>query len=216
MERTPTPVACRSGLLPDSVRRLPRWGLACGLALLAACSSAPAVNTGPFGGGGDSSSLCVPVGRGGVLSYGLNAFTNTGGTARIERVALTDPHDLRIVAAYVVPVTGNTLYGVLSGYPPARGLPADVQWDRRQRANGAAIPHSRGIQYNLVLVLKHPRVLDRRDDMGRDLTGHPSILLCVGIFVAGEAVVHADENAATGQGVRDGAARLILLPVIAH
>ena len=154
MERTPTPVACRSGLLPGSVRRLPRWGLACGLALLAACSSAPAVNTGPFGGGGDSSSLCVPVGRGGVLSYGLNAFTNTGGTARIERVALTDPHDLRIVAAYVVPVTGNTLYGVLSGYPPARGLPADVQWDRRQRANGAAIPHSRGIQYNLVLVLK--------------------------------------------------------------
>ena len=154
MERTPTPVACRSGLLPDSVRRLPRWGLACGLALLAACSSAPAVNTGPFGGGGDSSSLCVPVGRGGVLSYGLNAFTNTGGTARIERVALTDPHDLRIVAVYVVPVTGNTLYGVLSGYPPARGLPADVQWDRRQRANGAAIPHSRGIQYNLVLVLK--------------------------------------------------------------
>ncbi|HYV78547.1 MAG TPA: hypothetical protein VE979_10505 [Streptosporangiaceae bacterium] len=140
--------------MPDSVRRLPRWGLACGLALLAACSSAPAVNTGPFGGGGDSSSLCVPVGRGGVLSYGLNAFTNTGGTARIERVALTDPHDLRIVAAYVVPVTGNTLYGVLSGYPPARGLPADVQWDRRQRANGAAIPHSRGIQYNLVLVLK--------------------------------------------------------------
>ena len=28
----------------------------------------------------------------------------------------------------IVPVTGNTLYGVLSGYPPARGLPADVQW----------------------------------------------------------------------------------------
>jgi hypothetical protein len=144
----------RNGLLPGSGRRLTRWGLACGLALLAACSSANAVNTGPFGGGGDPGSLCVPVGRNGVLSYGLDAFTNSGGTATIERVALTDPHGLRIVAAYVVPVTGNTLYGVLSGYPPARGLPPGVLWDRRQRANGAVIPRSRGTQYNLVLVLK--------------------------------------------------------------
>jgi len=140
--------------LPGSARRLRRWGLACGLALLAVCSSTNAVNTGPFGGGGDTGALCVPVGRGGVLSYGLDTFTNTGGTATIERVALTDPHDLRILAAYVVPVTGTIAYGVLSGYPPARNLPPGVQWDRRQRANGAVIPHSPGTQYNLVLVLK--------------------------------------------------------------
>ena len=94
------------------------------------------------------------MGRGGVLSYGLDAFTNTRGTAAIERVALTDPHGLRLLGAYVVPVTGNTLYGVLSGYPPARDLRAGVQWARRQRANGAVIRHSHGTQYNLVLVLK--------------------------------------------------------------
>jgi hypothetical protein len=134
--------------------RVTRWGLACGLALFTACSSANAVNTGPFGGGGEPGSLCVPVGRGGVLSYGFDAFSNTGRTATIERVALTDPHGLRMLAAYVVPITGHTLYGVLTGYPPARGLPADVHWDRRQPANGAVIPHSRGTQYNLVLVLK--------------------------------------------------------------
>jgi hypothetical protein len=141
-------------LLPGSVSRLTRWGLACGLALLAACSSTNAVNTGPFGGGGEPGSLCVPVGRGGVLSYGLDAFSNTGSTATIERVALTDPHRLHIVAAYVVPVTGHTLYGVLSGYPPDRNLPPGVHWARRQRASGAVIPHSHGTQYNLVLVLK--------------------------------------------------------------
>ncbi len=89
-----------------------------------------------------------------MLSYGLDAFTNTGGTATIERVALTDPHGLRILAAYAVPVTGSSLYGVLRGYPPARQLPPGVHWARRQRAEGAVIPHSRGTQYNLVLVLK--------------------------------------------------------------
>jgi hypothetical protein len=124
------------------------------LVLLVACSSTNAINTGPFGGGGDPGSLCVPVGHGGVLSYGLDAFTNTGGTATIERVALTNPHDLHMLAAYVVPVTGTMMYGDLSGYPPARGLPPGVHWNRRQRANGAIIPHSRGTQYNLVLILK--------------------------------------------------------------
>ena len=61
------------GAEQNVVGRVTRWGLACGLTLLAACSSTNAVNTGPFGGGGDPSSLCVPVGPGGVLSYGLNS-----------------------------------------------------------------------------------------------------------------------------------------------
>ena len=122
------------------------------LALLAACSSTNAVNTGPFGGGGDPGSLCVPVGHGGVLSYGLDAFTNTGGTATIERVALTDPHNLQIIAAYTVPLTGTYLYGVRKGAPSARNFPAGFQWARRQRADGAVIPP--GVFTNLVLVLK--------------------------------------------------------------
>jgi hypothetical protein len=59
-----------------------------------------------------------------VLTYGLDAFTNSGGPATIERVALTDPHNLQMIAAYAVPLTGNQAYGVLEGAPPARHLPA--------------------------------------------------------------------------------------------
>jgi hypothetical protein len=141
----------RPGRSPGWPNRL-RWGgLACGLALLAGCSAANAVNTGPFGGGGgDKNSICAPVRHGGVLSYGIEAFTNTGDTATIERVALTDPHGLRMLAAYAVPVTGSTL----DGNPPARYIPPGVKRAQRQRADGAVIPHSKGTQINLVLVLK--------------------------------------------------------------
>jgi hypothetical protein len=102
----------------------------------------------------DRPRYCEPVRHGGVLSYGFEAFTNTGDTATIERVALTDPHGLRMLAAYAVPVTGSTLYGVLDGYPPAHYIPPGVHWAQRQRADGAIIPHSGRTQINLVLVLK--------------------------------------------------------------
>ena len=88
-----------------------------------------------------------------MLTFGLDAFPNTGGVpATIERVALTDPHNLQIIAAYAVPLTGTQLYGVLDGAPPARHLPAEVQWAQRQQADGAVIPP--GAYTNLVLVLK--------------------------------------------------------------
>jgi hypothetical protein len=50
------------------------------------------------------------------------------------------PHNLRVLAAYAVPLTGNYQYGALRGAPPARHLPAGVQWTQRQRAGGAVIP----------------------------------------------------------------------------
>jgi hypothetical protein len=143
-------------LSPASAKHLRRWGLACGLALIAACSGANAINTGPFSPGPSSSdrnALCTPVHPGGVLTLGMDAFPNTGGVpATIERVALTDPHNLQILAAYAVPLTGTNLYGVLDGAPPARHLPAGVHWAQRQRAGGAVIPP--GAYTNLVLVLK--------------------------------------------------------------
>ena len=115
-----------------------------------------AINTGPFNPGATSSdrnALCTPVRPGGVLTLGMDAFPNTGGgPATIERVALTDPHNLQIPAAYAVPLTGTNLYGVLDGFPPARHLPAGVHWAQRQRADGAVIPP--GAYTNLVLVLK--------------------------------------------------------------
>jgi hypothetical protein len=115
------------------------------------------VNTGPFGNGGIYGQECAFVPPGSVLSYGFDEFRNVGGaTATIDKVTLADSHGIRMLAAYVVPVTGHELYGVLFGYPPDAHLPQGVQWSRRQPTNGATIPPSRGRHdvTNLVLVLK--------------------------------------------------------------
>ncbi len=76
-------------------------------------------------------------------------------------VGLAGAHQLRIVAAWVVPITGTDLFGVFNGYPPdgdkgsAPPLSPGVQWRHRQRAAGALISHIRGPDVmNLVLVLK--------------------------------------------------------------
>jgi hypothetical protein len=54
--------------------------------LAAACSSGPAVNTGPLGDGGTSGSLCVPLHPGEALSYGVTVLSNIGTSpARLRR-----------------------------------------------------------------------------------------------------------------------------------
>lgn len=124
-------------------------------ALLAGCSSGPAMNTGPFGNGGTPGEECVEVPAGTVLSYGFEAFSNSGPAAIIEQAGLADPHGLRVLAAYAVPLTGTDAYGVWFGYPPTAHFPPGVQWSQRQRADGAHIPHSRGQDaINLLLVIK--------------------------------------------------------------
>jgi hypothetical protein len=50
------------------------------------------VNTGPFGNGGSPGEECIGVPRGMVLSYGFEAFSNSGPAAVIERASLADPH----------------------------------------------------------------------------------------------------------------------------
>jgi len=75
-------------------------------------------------------------------------------TAVITPVALVKPQNLRVLAAYVVPVTGHYLIGVMPGFPPSH-LGPGVQWSHRQRAVGARIPPSgRDVVTNLLLVLK--------------------------------------------------------------
>ncbi len=140
--------------------RLAGAWLAVGLlagALLAGCDSGNAVNTGPFGNGGVWGEECVPVPRGAVLSYGGDEFRNSGGAiATISKVALANPRGIRMLAAYVVPVTGHFLYGVWPGYPPTAHMQAGVRWSQRQQADGATVPPSRDGHdvTNLVLVLK--------------------------------------------------------------
>lgn len=92
---------------------------------------------------------------GGVVSFGFEAFHNPGSAATITSVSLAGPHNLQILQSWIVPVTGNNLYGVLDGYPPYKHLPSGVNWAQRQRADGATIPHLPGKAVaNLILVLK--------------------------------------------------------------
>jgi hypothetical protein len=139
-------------------------GLAAGLALLLAGCGGNGVHTdGPFGNSnvpGDGGE-CVAVPPGSVGTIGATEFPNPGGPARIGKVTLVGAHDLLLVAAWVVPVTGNDLMGVFPGYPPpgpeAHGLKLSpgVHWAQRQPADGAKIPHTPGHEViNLVLVIK--------------------------------------------------------------
>lgn len=149
-------------------------GLAAGLALLLAgcgAASVPKLN-GPFGKdspGGD----CMPVPRGEVATVASQEWPNSGGTARIEKIILVGSHDLRLVAAWVVPVTGTDLIGVFAGYPPlgTKGdgpgsLAPGIEWADRQRADGAVIPHTAGHNvFNLVLVVRPSGVLGSVKDI---------------------------------------------------
>jgi len=123
---------------------------------LAACSSGDAINTGPFGGAGTPGLQCSWAHRGGVLTDDPAVLRNRSlAPAHIEKVALIAPRGLQLVAAYAVPITGTTLYGMRFGFPTGANLPPGVQWSRRQRANGATISHSVAHHVtDLVLVLK--------------------------------------------------------------
>lgn len=141
-------------------------GTAAGLAaallammLLAGCGAGSPAGAGlpadgPFGNGGTSGSLCTPVPRGSVLSDGFEALENHGSSAaRITGVTLAAPHHgLTVLAAYVIPVTGDTLYGARSGYPQAGQMPPGEDWPDRHRAAGAQVPA--GQVANLLLVLR--------------------------------------------------------------
>lgn len=134
--------------------------LAC--VLLAGCGPASSSSAGGplisgLNGGGVGQE-CTHVQPGGVLSYGFEAFQNRGGTVTVTKAGLARAHGLEILQAWMVPITGTYLYGVLDGWPPYRHLPRGVQWAQRQRADGAVIPHSHGgDQMNLVLVLRAVR-----------------------------------------------------------
>jgi len=139
--------------------------LAGALAMLAAaCSGAATPGAdGPFGASAVGvGGQCFPTPRGDVGTFADLSFGNSGAPARITRVTLADARHLRLVAAWIVPVTGTDLWGVFDGYPPHGlagpdgnpGVPGE-HWDQRQRAGGALVPHLRGQdQENLVLVLK--------------------------------------------------------------
>jgi DNA-binding beta-propeller fold protein YncE len=112
---------------------------ALGCLVLAGCSTGPG-GPGPLGDGGTQGTLCSQVAKGQVLSDGFDALRNTGDApATIDSVSLANPHGLRLLTAYIIPITGRSLYGVRSGFPPAAALDPGVLWSRRHLAAGATI-----------------------------------------------------------------------------
>jgi hypothetical protein len=128
--------------------------------LVAGCGGGNPVNTGPFGGQnyGAESTCLKPLPPHSVYTTSDLAFTNSGPAAVIDQVSLTHVHGIRLLAAYTVPITGQGGgYGDRTGYPPPqRDLPRGVLWSRRQRADGAHIPHTppRPAEVALVLVVQ--------------------------------------------------------------
>jgi hypothetical protein len=125
------------------------------IALTLVSHFAPGINTGPLGDGGEGGGICIPIARGQVESWGITYLGNTGSSdAVIQKIDLVQPRNLRLVASYVVPITGNFEYGSYYGYPPAH-TELGVQWPQHKRAIGASIPPQHGHAHgDLLTVLK--------------------------------------------------------------
>jgi hypothetical protein len=144
------------------VNRVTMGGLACGLALLlltTACGNGLSTN-GPFGSTIPASgNICAHARPGGVAYSGFEDFPNSGGTATIDKVKLAQARHLRLVTAWVLPISNpNEGVGVGGGYPNASSVASDapgVLWDRRQQIPGAVVRHTHGQErINLVIVAK--------------------------------------------------------------
>ena len=124
---------------------------------LAGCSSGIIFNSGPLGGQDGTGITCAPtVGWRGVVTYGSIFANSSASHVFIDKVSLADPRGLRMLAAYVVPVTGDSIIGFVQGYPSGKLLPSDEPWSQRQRADGAIVKHSRGQAVTSLLAVFKP------------------------------------------------------------
>ena len=85
--------------------------------------------------------LCLPVPRLGQFAYsGFEEFPNTGGRATISNVKLVHPRHLRLVAAWVLPISDpSQRIGLGAGFPTASRL----------KAHAAGAHESAGTRYLL-------------------------------------------------------------------
>jgi hypothetical protein len=61
---------------------------------------------------------CIPI-PGSIITYGFEAVRNAGSSAAtIQKIGYVDPHHLKILDTFVVPVHNRPLYGGEYGYPP--------------------------------------------------------------------------------------------------
>jgi hypothetical protein len=129
-----------------------RQGTAAGAALalaavaLAGCGSANAI--GPLGGSEAGGNVCMQAVKTGVLTDGWPFVQNTSPTpAVIDKVDLANPHGMKLITAWAVPVTGHDAYGAQPGYPPGKLQLPGFQWPQRRPAAGAVVPaHQTGLK----------------------------------------------------------------------
>jgi hypothetical protein len=109
--------------------------------------------SGPLGPPGNHDTLCLPVRLGGADTDGFRSFTNRSHDLLvIDRAYLASARNLKLVGAYIVPVTGTELTGTWATFPPPAGrLPKGVQWARRLPPAGAHVRP--GEQVNVVVGL---------------------------------------------------------------
>jgi hypothetical protein len=125
--------------------------------LLAGCGGGnPAA--GPFENHDSPNGFCGPLESldRGVFTAGGQWIFRAAGPGIIDKVSLSHPRGLRVLAAWVVEDTGTDFYGSFDGFPPSpRLLLPGVQWAHRQRVEGARITPTRGdMRWNMVLVIK--------------------------------------------------------------
>lgn len=127
---------------------------------VAGCSQGNPVNTGPFGGAGNSGYNCVPIDRAGeFVTEGFNDVSDgwRGTVAVISKISLVRPRGLRLVRAYAVRLGDVPAYGDIPGLPSSYDggfkYPA---WKHHVNAIGARVRYVKHLafQTNLLLVLK--------------------------------------------------------------
>jgi hypothetical protein len=118
----------------------------------ASTGPATAAGPGPLGSGGEASGECAPVSSVGVpTTMAIVVLPNAGKTTvTVEGVTLSHPRGLKLLHAFVAPIIGNDLIGVVP-YPP-RSSPA---WPLRKPAVGAQV--KAGATDNLVLAVAATR-----------------------------------------------------------
>ena len=129
------------------------------VAAVVGCSGNPAVNTGPFGGGGNWGQNCVPIRHAGELvTDGFNEVTDgwRGTVAVITKIGLVRPRGLRLLRAYAMRLNNHALYGTIPGLPPYEDGLTSYPWKGHVNAIGARVPYTKNtnVDTNLLLVIK--------------------------------------------------------------
>jgi hypothetical protein len=140
-------------------------------AVVAACgpSGSGGLPDGPFGHGGTAGAHCVSASPGQVRTDGDQFFQNPGPWARVTSLSLAHDHGLELLSAWIVQITGHTLYGNWPGWPVNRPQLRGVHWDARQEAVGASIAPTSGLHgYNIVLAIR--LAPGRREGWARGIT----------------------------------------------